>query len=68
MAGEEQAYLRDCLEKSICPACQKSLASGVGSGQLKDGVFCSLDCYARWKQGELWKRHQGRLKKGRFDD
>ena len=47
MAENEEGYLRQCLEQNICPVCQKPITQKVGSGQLKDGAFCSLDCYAK---------------------
>lgn len=64
VAAEEQGYLRDSLEKNICPACKKPPNGKIGSGRRKDGLFCSLDCYARWHEGGLLKRHRERLRKG----
>jgi hypothetical protein len=63
MADDEQAYLRQCREQGLCPTCQRPLTNRVGSGQFKDGVFCSLDCSARWHAAALVKRHQERTKK-----
>ncbi len=64
MAESEEGYLRQCLEKNICPACQRTITEKFGSGQSKDGVFCSLGCYGEWHKGSLWLRHKERLKKG----
>jgi hypothetical protein len=38
-----------CLKRGICPQCKDQLppGGGVGSGSLADGIYCSLDCYAR---------------------
>lgn len=68
MAENEEDYLRQCLEQNICPACQRPITKKVGSGQLKDGVFCSLDCYGKWHQALLMRRHQDRVKKGSSDE
>lgn len=50
MAESEENYLRTCLDRSICPFCKREVPPGqrVGSGARCDGVFCSLDCYARY--------------------
>ena len=66
MAEHEAAYLRECLKKKICPACQKSIARVVGTGQFKDGGFCSVDCYRKWNAALLIRRHKERLKKARL--
>jgi len=68
MADNEEDYLRQCLEKNICPVCQQPIAKKFGSGQFKDGVFCSLDCYGKWNQGLLVRRHQDRVKKEKADE
>ena len=39
MAESEENYLRQCLERNICPVCQKLITKKFGSGQFKDGVF-----------------------------
>jgi hypothetical protein len=64
MSENEEYYLQQCLQKMVCPSCQKKLTNKVGSGRFKDGVFCSQDCYAKWHSGVLIKRHQERLNKG----
>ncbi len=64
MADNEEDDLSRCLEQDICPVCQQSIAEKFGSGQLKDGVFCSLDCYAKWHEALLMRRHQDRVQKG----
>ena len=50
MAEREERYLRHGLEKGICPSCGGSSIKGtrVGTGQFKDGVFCSLGCQAEY--------------------
>jgi hypothetical protein len=68
MAENEEVYLRQCLEQNICPVCPQPITEKFGSGQIKDGVFCSLDCYGKWNQGLLIRRHQDRLKKGGSDE
>jgi len=65
MAESEEEYLRQCREKSVCPECQRPLYEKVGGGQFKDGVFCSLDCYAKWHEALLVRRHQERLQKSK---
>ncbi len=71
MAENEEDYLRQCLERNICPvcpACQQSITKKFGSGQFKDGVFCSLDCYTEWNKALLIRRHQDKVQKGKSDD
>jgi hypothetical protein len=68
MAENEEVYLRQCLEQNTCPACQQPITEKFGSGQVKDGVFCSLDCYAKWHQAMLKQRHEDRVKKDRSDE
>lgn len=68
MAENEEGYLRQCLEQNICPVCQKPITQKVGSGQLKDGAFCSLDCYAKWSEALLIRRHQVRIQKSKSDE
>lgn len=68
MTENEEDYLRQCLEKNICPVYQQPVTKKFGSGQLKDGVFCSLDCYGKWNQGLLIRRHQDRVKKESSDE
>lgn len=68
MANKEDEYLRQCLEQNICPACRQTLTNKIGSGQFKDGVFCSSDCYTKWHAAELVRRHQERLQKSKSDE
>jgi hypothetical protein len=63
MAESETDYLRQCLRQNVCPTCQGPLTSKVGTGQFKDGVFCSLGCQAKWHDSAMRKRHQERTKK-----
>lgn len=62
MADHEERYLQKCLADNVCPACLKPVVKKLGSGNQKDGVFCSLDCYANWHAETLRRRHQDRLK------
>jgi hypothetical protein len=68
MAEPEEDYLRRGLEENICPVCRSSITEKFGSGQFKDGVFCSLECYGKWHQESLKRRHQDRVKKGSSDE
>ncbi len=68
MAEYEEPYLRQCLEQNICPVCQQSIIKKFGSGQFKDGVFCSLDCHVKWNEVLLIRRHQDRVQKGSSDE
>jgi hypothetical protein len=68
MTEHEENYLAICLQKTICPVCGNVLKSRVGSGSAKKGVFCSLDCYARWNEGVMQKKLQDRLKKVKPDE
>lgn len=63
MAEKEEAYLRECRDRGLCPACQQPIKSKLGSGQFGEGVFCSLGCYGDWHEGVLRRRHAGRLGK-----
>lgn len=65
MSEQQATYLAECLKKAICPACQKHLVERHGSGQFKDGVFCSLDCEAKWRGEEIRQRHLTRSKQER---
>src|SRR5260370_33672154 len=67
MAEAEKGYLRECLDKKICPKCGKSIqgGAGIGSGKIAEGLFCSLDCNGENYKGELIKRHKDRLNESR---
>jgi hypothetical protein len=67
MAEKEAIHLRQCLERGICPTCGGTLVNRIGSGHLSEGVFCSLDCCAKWHEVGLLRRHQDRLKKAERD-
>lgn len=47
---------------------KKPITKRVGSGQLKDGAFCSLGCYSKWNEAVLIRRHQERLQKSKSDE
>ena len=42
--------LRACAEQKLCPSCgqEYDVGRGYGSGRLDDGLFCSLDCFAKF--------------------
>ena len=68
MAENEEEYLRQCLERNICPVCQQSITKKFGSGQFTEGVFCSLNCYAEWNKALLIRRHQDKAQKSKSDE
>jgi hypothetical protein len=63
MPGAEKDYLKECLDKQVCPRCGKSIqeGTGIGSGKIAEGLFCSLGCYGEYYQGELLRRHKKRM-------
>jgi hypothetical protein len=64
MAINERKYLEKCLEAGICPYCKGALSRGrCGTGRTKEGVFCSLDCFARYHALTLKQKQQRLLKK-----
>ena len=67
MAELDEKYLRESFDKKICPTCGGSIPEkgGYGSGALKDGRFCSLDCYAKYHREAIAKRHKERLAQAR---
>jgi hypothetical protein len=64
MAEDEADYLRQCVEQNNCPVCQQPIAKKLGTGRIQDGLFCSLDCYGKWNEKSLVRRHIERVKKG----
>ena len=60
MARSEEEYLLELASKNICPYCGKPIPEGkrIGAGANRKGVFCSLDCYARYYEQELKLRAQ----------
>ena len=68
MAENEEVYLRQCLEQNICPVCQQLIIKKHGSGQFKDGVFCSLKCYTEWNKALLIRQHQVKVQKSKSDE
>ena len=68
MAENEEIYLRQCMEQNICPVCQHPIVKRVGSGQLKDGAFCSLDCFTKWNETLLIRRHNERIQKKKLNE
>ena len=68
MAENEDDYLRQCLEENICPVCHQAIIKKFGSGQFKDGVFSSLNCYTEWNKALLIRQHQDKIKKSKSDE
>jgi hypothetical protein len=62
MARSETAYLLELWDKNICPFCKESFdpKKRVGTGQKKNGGFCSLTCYARYYELDLRERARRR--------
>lgn len=38
-----------CLRARTCPECGSDVGSGIGTGRLADGIFCSLDCHVNFR-------------------
>jgi hypothetical protein len=61
------------LEKARCPNCGKALGEGdekYGSGRFRDGVFCSMRCFAEFHH-DIPRKHGIRVlrgQKGRLED
>lgn len=53
--SENERHIRESVAKRHCANCGADLDETgiVGSGSFSDGLFCSLDCYARSRQGVL---------------
>ena len=58
VADHERKLLLKCAEDGVCPLCGKPTIEKVGSGRVEDGVFCSLDCVAKWRGAELVRKYQ----------
>jgi hypothetical protein len=60
MAESERNYLLELWDKNICPNCGKGIPEGqrAGSGKKSEGGFCSLDCYAEYRNADLIGRHK----------
>jgi hypothetical protein len=53
--------LRASIDAGVCPSCGANLDEGrhrTGSGDLDEGIFCSLDCFARFHGPRILRRHQ----------
>jgi hypothetical protein len=50
MATSEAEYLKLMWDLNLCPRCHAAIAEGmgVGSGSKAKGLFCSLDCFAKY--------------------
>lgn len=68
MAEDQQEYLRECLDRGICPVCHKKIEKKVGTGRIGNGVFCSLTCCAKWEGPSLVRRHQDSMQKRKLDE
>lgn len=55
MASDETNYLQALRKKRICPYCGNTIKAGqnIGTGDPSKGVFCSLDCFAKFYELEL---------------
>ena len=60
MDFREDEYLLALWDADVCPYCGKDIPEGtrVGSGQKRDGGFCSLDCYTRYHELNLQDKAQ----------
>jgi hypothetical protein len=67
MAEKEDRYLAECRSSGICPYCHNALIARVGSGSLREGVFCSLTCFAEWNSATMIRRHQIRMQRAAKD-
>lgn len=47
-----RSHKERCLAAQMCPECGASIDTGVGTGRLADGIFCSLRCYADFRAVE----------------
>ena len=58
-ADREQKAL-DAYARKCCPVCDHPLAglTPTGSGRIRDGVFCSSECYAAWHSERLIREAQ----------
>lgn len=46
---DKRAAIEEARRTETCPRCHKQLGDDrIGSGRLADGVFCSLDCQAKF--------------------
>ena len=43
-------HVAECYETNTCPECSNSFEQGLGSGKITDGLFCSLSCFAEFRQ------------------
>jgi hypothetical protein len=55
LEAERRRAIEEGRSTGTCPACGTTLepGSGVGSGSLKDGLFCSISCYATFNAETL---------------
>ncbi len=61
---EEADFLLECWEQKICPQCHTQIheMQAVGDGAMRNGRFCSLDCYTRYHEKRLIEKHRNKLK------
>jgi ribosomal protein L37AE/L43A len=45
---DKRQRIEDARRRDVCPECEKPLTDRVGTGALADGVFCSLECQAKF--------------------
>lgn len=48
-----ESWALQCFREGICPECGKTLvgADKYGSGQVRDGICCSLECFSHYYYG-----------------
>jgi len=68
MAENEEDYLRQCLERNICPVCQQMMIKKFGSGQFKRRRVLFVELPRKMDKALLIRRHQDRVQKSKFDE
>ena len=46
---EIREVLRDCYHRKVCPECGNDVTDGVGTGNIGSGLFCDIECFARFR-------------------
>jgi hypothetical protein len=58
-AEAKRRQIEAARRRGICPACGDPLPpppAPIGTGRRADGLFCSLDCLARYHEGYFEQR------------
>jgi hypothetical protein len=53
---DKRAAVEHGARTATCPQCHQPLTDRVGSGALRDGVFCSLSCFAEFHDDHFRER------------